>query len=146
MTKQSILSATIDIIFDGNCREAMEYYKKIFNIGEMQMLTAGELPQDIDNPVPDSDKDKIAHGSMKISDMEIHFFDNLSNIPIITGNNIMMHIWIEGKDETTKIFNQLKKDGVVHDDLKEQFYADLNGVVTDKFGVKWNLLCHVPRD
>ena len=144
--KQSIISTSIAMVFDGNCREAMEFYQRVFKAENKHILTMGELSNNSSDSISENDKNKVANGTMTIGNLEINFFDNfMPESQHITGNNIIMHMWIEGKDETHRIFNELKDGGTVHEELKEQFYADLNGIVTDKFGVKWNLLCHVPK-
>ena len=54
--------------------------------------------------------------------------------------NIILHLTIEGTKEVERIFDALKKDGNVLEDLHEEFFADMYGNVTDKFGVTWNIL------
>jgi PhnB protein len=38
-------------------------------------------------------------------------------------------------------FEKLKQDGQVTVELKEQFWGDNFGMLTDKFGIKWMFNC-----
>lgn len=139
--------AAIDITFDGNCREAMEFYAKVFKIEMPHVLTFGELPPDPDNPIAESEKDRVAVADMRIYNANIRFFDCpssgvLNNCPFVVGNNINLRLEIAGAAETTRVFNELKEGGAILIELQEQFFAALHGIVKDRFGVNWNILGH----
>ena len=58
------MSLSTYLTFDGNCREAFEFYRSVFG-GEYQTLsTFGEEPQDM--KVPDAERDKIMHVSLPV--------------------------------------------------------------------------------
>ena len=136
---------TVAIWFDGNCRQAMEHYAKIFKV-EMWCKTMGELSDQENFPIVESVKDKIGIGNLKIYDLSIRFFDYCSSCssdtPFIAGNNIMLHLEIIGVDEAQRVFDELKDGGEVREELQEQFFAALQGIVKDKFGIYWNILAH----
>ena len=52
--------------FDGNCRDALEFYRSVFGGEYMMITTFGEGPDDIG--IADSDKDKIMHATLMIGD------------------------------------------------------------------------------
>jgi len=56
----SLPQATVDLLFDGNCREAMEFYAKVFKTEMISIMTMGALPPDPANPVPEPEKDRVA--------------------------------------------------------------------------------------
>ena len=136
---------TVAIWFDGNCRQAMEHYAKIFKV-EMWCKTMGELADQENFPIEESVKDKVGIGNLKIYDLSIRFFDYCSSCsygtPFIAGNNIMLHLEIIGVDEARRVFDELKDGGEVREELQEQFFAALQGIVKDKFGIYWNILAH----
>ena len=134
---------TVAILFDGNCREAMEYYTQVFKVEMGYTKTMEELSEQENFPIEEWQKDRIGIGNLKIYDLNIRFFDHcLNDTAFVAGNNIMMHLEIIGVDEAKRIFAELKDGGEVLEELKEQFFAALQGSVKDKFGFNWNILAH----
>ena len=127
--------------FDGNCREAMEYYAKIFKTEVGGVLACGDTPPDLNNPILESDKDKVAISDMQIGGVKMHFGDRLStDLPFIVGNNVSHQLFFEDKEEAIRIFNELKEGGKVLQELHKPFYTELFGMIADKFGVIWQIL------
>jgi len=133
------MKTQIVLTVNGSSHKAMEFYSQIFHVN-FNMATYGELPPDPNHPIKESDKDKIAWGYMKIGDLKINISDNLTDSPFVISDNVILHLTIEGAEEATRIFNELKTDGVILEDLHEEFFADIYGKVMDKFGVTWNIL------
>ena len=58
------MSLNTYLFFDGNCREAFEFYRSVFG-GEFSVIqTFGNGPPDLN--VPESEKDRIMHVSLPI--------------------------------------------------------------------------------
>ena len=133
------MKTQIAITVNGSSREAMEFYSQIFNV-KFNMATYGEIPPDPDNSLQESDKNKVAWGSIIIGDLKINFGDKLSAPPFVACDNVILHLMIEGAEEATRVFNELKIEGEILEDLHEEFFADIYGKVMDKFGVIWNIL------
>lgn len=53
--------------FDGDAKEALEYYKEIFEVTESQTMKWGDMPADEANEVSDSmDPDALLYGDLTI--------------------------------------------------------------------------------
>ncbi|HBL54565.1 MAG TPA: hypothetical protein DDZ36_01340, partial [Deltaproteobacteria bacterium] len=54
-----------------------------------------------------------------------------------------IHLSLEFEDsfKMEQTFEKLKQDGQVTMELKEQFWGDNFGMLTDKFGIKWMFNC-----
>lgn len=133
------MKTQIVLTVNGSSRDAMEFYAKVFHVN-FSVTAYREIPADPNNPLRESDKDKVAWGSMKIGDLKINFGDKLSDSPFIACDNVALHLAIEGAEEAARIFNELKMGGEVLEDLHEEFFADVYGRLTDKYGVVWNIL------
>ena len=58
------MSLSTYLTFDGNCREAFEFYRSVFG-GEFSVIqTFADVP--IDTPVPEKIKDEIMHVSLPV--------------------------------------------------------------------------------
>jgi PhnB protein len=133
------------INFDGNCREAVEFYAKVFKSEVGNLMTYGEAPPDPNYTVPEADKDKIMYAGIPVGGMVLMFMDTTSDWPLIVGNNINPTISVDDKDEVTRIFTELKEGGEVCMELQETFFSEWYGMVQDKFGVIWQILYYVPQ-
>lgn len=133
------------INFDGNCREAVEFYAKVFNSEIGEILTYGDAPPDPDYTPSESDRDRVMYAGIPIGGMTVMFMDMPSDSPLTVGDNINPTINIEDKDEVTRIFNELKEGGEVYFELQKTFYSEWYGMVKDKFGVIWHVVHYIPQ-
>ena len=134
------------INFDGNCREAVEFYAKVFQTEVGNLMTYAESPPEPDYTVPEADKDKIMYAGVSIGGMIVMFMDMPTDWPLAAGNNINPTLNVEDKDEVLRIFNELKEGGKVYAEPMQTFYSELYCMVEDKFGVIWHVLYYVEEE
>ena len=128
------------INFDGNCREAVEFYAKVFKSEIKNLMTFAQTPPDPNFSLQEADKDKVMYASVQIGDMTAMFMDMPSGVPLVKGNNISPTLSTYDKEEVRRLFNELQVGGRVDMDLQQTFYSELYGMVTDKFGIGWQIL------
>ena len=128
------------INFDGNCREAIEFYAKVFKSEVQNLMTYAEIPPDPDFTPAEADKDKIMYAHINFENMTLMFMDYTSCMKCVVGNNVQPSISTTNMNEVTRIFNELKEGGTVDCELMKTFYSELYGCVKDKFGVIWHIL------
>ena len=133
------MTINVYLNFDGNCREAVEFYTQVFNTEKPQIMTFGESPSDPKFPLPEEAKDLVMHTRLTISGSLVMFSDTFPGMPFTVGNNITLTIMSDNIDELTNWFNQLKVDGSVGMELQETFWSKCYGMVTDQFGVNWQV-------
>lgn len=125
---------TIDpyLIFNGNCRQAMEFYKDCLG-GDLYMMTYAEGPGEH----PDAVKDKIMHAKVTKGQLAIMASDPHDATPVTQGNNYFLSLNCESLDEIERLFNAIGKSGKVLLPLQDMFWGARFGMVTDQFGVNW---------
>jgi len=128
------------INFNGNCREAVEFYAKVFKSEVGNLMTYGQAPPDPNYPVADEDKDKVIYAGVPIGGIVVMCMDMPVGSPLVVGNNVNPTISMDDKEEVTRVFNELKDDGKVLMELQKTFFSELYGMVEDKFGVIWQIL------
>ena len=133
------------INFDGNCREAVEFYAKVFKSKVGNLMTYGEAPPDPSYTLADADKDRIMYAGIPIGGMVVMFMDMPSGSPLTVGNNINPTISVGNKDEVTRLFDGLKEGGEVYMELQQTFFSEWYGMVKDKFGIYWQILQYSPQ-
>lgn len=128
------------INFPGACRQAVDFYAKVFKSEVKNLMTAGEAPVDPNYPLKEADKDLIMYAEVKIGDKNIMFMDMSSEYPITTGNNISPTLNLSDKAEINRIFDELKQDGKVYAEPSKTFFSDYYCMVEDQFGIIWHIL------
>jgi len=134
------------INFDGNCREAIEFYAKVFKSEAKNLCTYGQAPPDPNYPVADADRDKLCYSDVLIGGLTVMFSDVPTGSPFVAGNNITPTISVDSKEEVERIFNELKTGGEVFMELGKTFFSELFGMVKDKFGVIWQILFYAREE
>ena len=128
------------INFDGNCREAVEFYAKVFRSEVRNLMTYGDTPPDPNNPVSEADRDRIMYAGIPIGSITAMFMDTPSGYPLTVGNTINPTISTDSKEEVTRIFNELKEGGEVCMELQKTFFSEWYGMVKDQFDIIWQIL------
>ncbi len=139
------MALTTYLFFDGNCREAFEFYRSVFG-GEFQsIMTFGDGPPDMN--VPESDKDRIMHVSLAIGSAMLMGSDSSSAFgdPPVAGDNFAISMTGESKAQCDDLFAKLSEGGKVKMPMQEMFWGDYFGNCTDRFGINWMLSYELNR-
>lgn len=131
------MSVDVYINFNGNTREAVEFYAEVFGTEKPHIMTFGETPQDPNYPLPEEAKNLVMHTRLNISGSNVMFSDVFPGMPFVQGNNITLALISTDIDEMKSWFNKLQEGGSIGMELQETFWSKLYGQVTDKFGIGW---------
>lgn len=122
--------------FEGNTREAIEFYKDIFG-GELNVMTFGDMgmTEYEGNPIP---SDGVMHGQLTTPDgFNLMASDNVPGMS--EGQTPNGHLSLSG-DEADLLhgyFDKLADGGHIDVPLEKAPWGDEFGQVKDKFGVNW---------
>ena len=125
------------IRFNGNCREAVEFYAQVFGLEKPKIMTFGESPSDPEYPMPEEAKELVMHTFLIISGSRVMFSDNVPGMPFVAGNNISLAIVGNDVDEIKSYYHKLEVGGTVVMEIQETFWSKCYGMLTDKFGIEW---------
>lgn len=125
--------------FNGNCKEAVEYYASVFDTEEPKIMYFGDMPGEPGYPMTDEMKKLVLHAQLTIHDSVVMFSDTLPGMDFVVGNNI--NLVYDGKTEAEirTLFHKLAADGTITMELQETFWSKCYGSVVDKFCVNWML-------
>lgn len=117
------------LFFKGECREAMEFYQSVFG-GELQLNEYGDTPG-----VKGVEKNWLMHCSLEGGDVKLMASDTPNASPLAK----KVSLSLGGTDEAKlrKIFDDLSQGGKIFQPLKKEFWGDIFGSFTDKYGVEW---------
>jgi PhnB protein len=127
----------IYLTFDGNCKEAMEYYRGIFG-GDFEMQkTWGESPMDS----PEGVQHLMMHVALPLTTgvtlMGCDYYPGMHQDGHTVGNNVEIALTPDSKDDVNRFFDALKLGGAIGQPLQDTFWGSYFGSCKDKFGVKW---------
>ena len=136
------MSLSTYLTFDGNCREAFEFYRSVFGTEFVVFTTFAEAPEDMD--VPDAHRDKVMHVTLPIGSSVLMGSDNdPSGPPVVVGNNFSISVDTEGRQESDDLIGKLSAGGTVTMPMQETFWGSYFGICTDRFGINWMVSCHL---
>jgi PhnB protein len=131
-----MLNVTPFLLFDGNCAEAMAFYKKCLG-GELKLTTVGDMP--MKDHMSMEQHHKIAYAHLQSAAIEFSATDWLHPTRKFSqGNTVAMYLNGGIYHELKQVFDRLAEDadrGLV-DELKELSFG-IYGHLADKYGVHW---------
>ena len=131
------------LTFNGNCREAMEFYHSVFG-GELSIIPFGETEHGAEMPAEDSNK--VMHASIHNNKLVLMASDTSSQHPAVTtGSSISLSLNCGSEQEIDEYFYKLCQDGHVTMTLQDTFWGAKFGMLNDKFGIPWMLNFDKPK-
>jgi PhnB protein len=127
------------INFNGNCREAAEFYADAFGAEPPVIMTFGSSPQDPNHPIPPEAKDLVMHTQIMVQGTPIMCSDVFPGHPYSLGNNISLTVTSKNSEDIKDYYHKLKEGGTVHMELQKTFWSNCYANLTDKFGIGWQL-------
>ncbi len=138
---EGVKDMAVDIYFNfnGNCREAVEFYAEVFETEAPKIMTFGEGPPNPEYPLPEEAKNLVMHTRLNISGSNVMFSDTFPGSPFTQGNNITLAVVSKDENEIKSVFSKLKEGGKVNLEIQETFFSKCYGQITEKFGIEWQL-------
>ncbi|MDR0838952.1 MAG: VOC family protein [Oscillospiraceae bacterium] len=128
------MSFDVFLNFDGDCREAIDFYAGVFKAAPSRVMTYGDAPG-----ASAADSARIIYASVPIFGHNVMLSDCPSGSEYVKGTNICLTLGCEDKAEIDRIFTALSDGGDVDMPLGKTFFSEYYGMVTDKFAVTWQL-------
>ena len=127
------------VSFGGQCQEAFQFYERCLGGKILTMLTYGDSP--MAGQVPPEWRGKILHATLTIADAIVLYGADV--IPEQFQPPKGFHLAVNVKDSAAaeRIFQALSEGGTVQMPLQKTFWAQRFGVLTDRFGISWEINC-----
>ncbi len=139
-------TVNIYLTFDGNCKQAFDFYKSVFG-GDFQYVgTYGEMPPREGPPIPEEIKGRVMHISLPISKETILMGSDSGGEwgkKVTMGNNFTISVNTDAIEEVDRIFRALSVNGKITMPLEKTFWHSYFGMLTDQFGINWMVNCEL---
>ncbi|MBX2924349.1 MAG: VOC family protein [Chitinophagaceae bacterium] len=124
------------LTFNGNCREAMTFYKNCLG-GDLNFQTVGESSLSATMPV--KMKDCIVHAVLTNKEFVLMGSDMVSESGLLKGNAVSLVLNCTSEKEIKACYKKLSQGGEQTHPLENTFWNALFGGLTDKYGNTWML-------
>jgi PhnB protein len=124
------VSLEVYLFFNGNAQEAMEFYKGIFG-GELTMQKYSQIPGNTELDMAD----KLIHADLKGGVIGLMASDYSGEKK--GSGNIELSLVGTDDEKLRQVFDALSAGGEVRQPLEKQYWGDVFGSLTDKYGVSW---------
>jgi len=122
--------------FNGQCKEAFDFYAKLLD-GEVKFsMTWGEMPGGAADQFPPETHKLIMHTTLEVDGDFIMGADSPPD-RYTPPKGITVSIGVKDKAKGEKIFNALADGGSVTMPYAETFWSPGFGMCVDRFGIPW---------
>ena len=131
------------LFFDGNCEEAIEFYKRVLGAQAIVMRYKDTPEPQPPGMVPPGSEKKVLHMSLRIGDSVVMGSDgSCSGKANFAG--IMLAHSVATEADADRVFAGLAEGGRVDMPLTKTFFSPKFGMLADKFGVGWMVMVDAP--
>lgn len=131
------------LFFDGNCREAFEFYADCLGGRIEGMMSEAEAPDELRSLGAQSDK--ILHACLRVGKLRLMGAD-VPGEQYSKPQGFRVQLAINDVAQAEHAFAQLADGGVVHMPLAQTFWAERFGIAQDRFGTPWMINCGAGSD
>jgi len=124
------------LTFDGDCRAALDFYAKAFGVEFPDVMTMDQYP---DGGIAREDEGRIMHAELPVFGGRLMASDCASGSDFVKGTNVAITLGTSDRDEIERVFAALADGGRITMPLGKTFFSELYGMVTDRFGITWQL-------
>jgi PhnB protein len=121
--------------FDGNCRQAMEFYRTCLR-AELYFMPFSEAPADLVKGAEPA-SDRVMHASLTKGARLLMASDTMPGQPFQQGTNFSVCLQCGSHEEIEALFTALGENGKVTMPLQDTFWGARFGMLTDQFGIQW---------
>lgn len=122
--------------FDGRCLEAFTFYEQHLGGSITTVMTHADQPGD--PRVPAEWRDKILYAALSIAGTELRGSDVPGAQPM---RSAYLNLGVDSIGEAERIYAGLSEGGQVFMPMEETFFAHRFGMLRDRFGVSWMIMC-----
>lgn len=121
------------LFFPGNAEEAINFYQEVFG-GQVDITRLG----DVDPNAPAGQRNLVVNAQLTGGDLTLRAADREDTS---TEPQTRVELSLISTDEARLriVFDSLAGGGTVRTKLDRQFWGDIFGAVTDKYGIGWQI-------
>ena len=124
--------------FNGQCREAMEMYRKAFDGKVTALLTYGEV-NDPAYSLTEEQRNWIYHCELAFEEQRIIMSDHV-DMHFETCYTNFLTVMMDTKEQVNAAWETMREGSTAIYPLQSTFYSSARGVFDDRFGIRWGIM------
>ena len=132
------MQVSFHLVFGGQCEAAFQSYERVLGGKIVNMLTYGNSPSA--EQVPPEWRDKIVHANFAVGQVVLAGADVLP-AQYVKPQGFYVLLSADDAMDAERIFSALAENGEVHMAIQKTFWSSRFGVLTDQFGIPWEINC-----
>lgn len=130
------------LLFNGNCKQAFQFYAKVLNGKIAGMTTFGEAPAEMQTQP--QWRDKVMHAWMTFGDNVLMASDAPpDHAEPMQGISISLNV--DTAEEAERIWKAFAEGAQIKMALQQTFWALRFGMLVDRFGTPWMINCEAKK-
>lgn len=134
-----MLTAHPYLTFNGNCREAMTFYRDCLGAGELYFQTVGTA--NVSGSLPASVSERIVHAELLCEGLVLTGTDMVPENGRNCGNAVSVLLHCSHAKALRQLYDRLSDRGRRTLPPSPTAFGDLFAGLTDRFGINWLLIC-----
>ena len=132
------MQVSFHLVFDGQCEAAFQFYERVLSGKIISILTYGNSP--MAEQVPPEWRGKVVHATFALGETILAGADALPERYLVPKG---FYVLLSADDtmDAERIFSALAENGRVHMAIQKTFWSPRFGVLTDQFGIPWEINC-----
>ena len=135
-------TVNVYLCFNGNCEEAFNYYKSVFNKEFQYIGYYKEISFSARQNFPNCKDEHVMHVALPISKETMLMGADLIDLnekETMSSNKFSLYISVDNIKEADRLFNALANKGTVKLPISNQYWGSYYGICVDQFGVNWKV-------
>ncbi|MCG7339143.1 VOC family protein [Staphylococcus sp. ACRSN] len=130
------------LFFNGNCKEALDFYSKALDGNVNGIMTYGEA-----NEASAEDPNRIIHSQLDVDGRTFMLSDiPKDDQPAVKDRNVYIVLEFDSEDAVAKAYEHLKEDSQVYIELADMFWGAKYAKLVDKYNIGWDLSYTYPQN
>lgn len=129
--------------FGGKCAQAFEYYRQHLGAKDITMMPFRGSPAE--QHAPPEWLDKIMHGALTVDGQVLMGSDGMAGQPFEGMHGCSLALNVDTPEQAERLFGALADGGNITAPMEPTFFALKFGMLTDRFGVAWMVICEKPH-
>ena len=132
-------SVEVYLMFNGNCEEAVEFYRKAIGANVEMMMRFKDSPEPPPpGMAPPNWDNKVMHTSFRVGGTMVMASDGCGCPEDKKGfNGFSLSLAVHSEAEADRYFNALAEGGKINMPLGKTFWSPRFGMLEDRFGIGW---------
>ena len=126
------------LMFNGDCEEAFHAYARLLGGTVIYVLRYRQSP--MAEQVPPEWQDKVAHARVRVAGIDLTGGD-VTEADYQPPRGVSLLLGVPDPADAERVFDGLAAGGTVQMPIQQTDWALRFGVVTDRFGIQWDVNC-----